>query len=207
MRAPRSESWSGSFAGHGSGALGRRSCTIPRIAFTSGNFCGDCAGVCGARRRLYPDRYDVRHLRGMRSLRDFDDQITARYSRLSRCPGLLHSGRCRASGRSHCRSHADPAFAGRSVYSRTAAHSRKAAAEFAHYVTLRPLMAAIAPSWPTPNGYDGRWAERQAIAFLQRMERGDSPKLRSHSAIPQCGWIIMFLSGRGYGLKCAALSF
>ena len=23
-----------------------------------------------------------------------------------------------------------------------------------------------------PNGYDGRWAERQAIAFLQRIERG-----------------------------------
>ncbi len=40
----------------------------------------------GLRRRmrrkaaLYPERYDVRHLRGMRSLRDFDDQITARYS-------------------------------------------------------------------------------------------------------------------------------
>ena len=24
------------------------------------------------------------------------------------------------------------------------------------------------------NGYDGRWAERQAIAFLQRVERGES---------------------------------
>ena len=29
---------------------------------------------------LYPGRYDVRYLRGMRSMRDFDDQITARYS-------------------------------------------------------------------------------------------------------------------------------
>src|SRR6516165_5874142 len=28
---------------------------------------------------LYPDRYDTRHLRGIRSLREFDDQITARY--------------------------------------------------------------------------------------------------------------------------------
>jgi len=42
--------------------------------------------LLGLRRRilrkaaLYPDRYDVRYLRGMRSLRDFDDQITARYS-------------------------------------------------------------------------------------------------------------------------------
>jgi len=24
-----------------------------------------------------------------------------------------------------------------------------------------------------PNGYDGRWAERQAIAFVQRVERGE----------------------------------
>jgi uncharacterized protein len=24
-----------------------------------------------------------------------------------------------------------------------------------------------------PNGYDGRWAERQAIAFIQRVERGE----------------------------------
>jgi hypothetical protein len=25
------------------------------------------------------------------------------------------------------------------------------------------------------DGYDGRWAERQAIAFLQRVQRGESP--------------------------------
>ena len=42
--------------------------------------------LLGLRRRilrkaaLYPGRYDVRYLRGMRSMRDFDDQITARYS-------------------------------------------------------------------------------------------------------------------------------
>src|SRR5271157_4721029 len=28
---------------------------------------------------LYPGRYDTRYLRGLRSLREFDDQITARY--------------------------------------------------------------------------------------------------------------------------------
>ena len=25
-----------------------------------------------------------------------------------------------------------------------------------------------------PNGYDGRWAERQAIAFIQRVEQGEA---------------------------------
>jgi predicted alpha/beta-fold hydrolase len=27
------------------------------------------------------------------------------------------------------------------------------------------------------NGYDGRWAERQAIAFIQRAERGEPVSL------------------------------
>jgi len=64
----------------------------------------------GLRRRmlrkaaLYPGRYDLRYLRGMRSLRDFDDQITARYSAFTTLrittPEPLPRG-----GGSHCRSH------------------------------------------------------------------------------------------------------
>src|SRR5208337_909315 len=39
-------------------------------------------GLCRRIQRkaaLYPEHFEVRHLRGVRSLRDFDDQITARY--------------------------------------------------------------------------------------------------------------------------------
>ena len=51
----------------------------------------------GLRRRmqrkaaLYPGVYDLRYLRGLRSLRDFDDQITARYCGFRRRSGLLHA--------------------------------------------------------------------------------------------------------------------
>jgi hypothetical protein len=34
-----------------------------------------------------------------------------------------------------------------------------------------------------PNGYDGRWAERQAIAFVQRVERGESVAAPTWAAI------------------------
>jgi predicted alpha/beta-fold hydrolase len=116
---------------------------------------------------LYPERYDGRYLRGVRSLRDFDDQITARYcgfrdaqdyytraaaarvvERITVSTLVLHA--------------ADDPFI--RVLPATCEKLRRnphvAYIETAHGGHCAFLAAA--------NGYDGRWAERQAVEFIQR---------------------------------------
>ncbi len=130
----------------------------------------------GLRRRmqrkaaLYPGVYDLRYLRGLRSLRDFDDQITARYC------GFLDSEDyyTRASASN--------------VVDRIAVPTLILHAEDDPFIRILPVTRAKLRQNPNityfetehgghcaflaeTNGYDGRWAERQAVAFLQRVER------------------------------------
>lgn len=131
----------------------------------------------GLRRRvrrkaaLYPGRYNLRHLRGLRSIREFDDKITARYC----------------------------GFADAEDYYNQAASSnvieRIAIPTLILHAADDPFMCVLRATrdklqrnpcirfvetehgghcafLADPNGYDGRWAERQAVAFLQRVERG-----------------------------------
>jgi predicted alpha/beta-fold hydrolase len=125
----------------------------------------------GLRRRfrrkaaLFPDRYDLKYLNNLRTIREFDDQITARYS----------------------------GFTGADDYYARASASR--VAEFITVPTLiihskddpfiRMLPETRAKLLANPNiqlletehgghcaflaeanGYDGRWAEQQCIQFL-----------------------------------------
>lgn len=120
---------------------------------------------------LYPGRYDVRYLRGLGSLREFDDQITARYC----------------------------GFAGAEDYYQRAASSRlldaiavptlvvhaqddpfiRVLPETAEKLARNPNITYVETEHgghcaflADANGYDGRWAERQMIAFLGRIDRG-----------------------------------
>ena len=56
-------------AGDGPCAFCRRVARIPPTASTSGNSCMDCAVRILRKADLYPGHYDVRYLRGLRSLR------------------------------------------------------------------------------------------------------------------------------------------
>jgi len=136
--------------------------------------------LLGLRRRilrkaaLYPDRYDVRYLRGMRSMRDFDDQITARYSgfRDARTttpappPALFLTASPFPRWCSTPRTILHPCAAG---------NPRQAAGQFAHYIYRDRARRTLRLS-RHPAGYDGRWAERQAIAFVQRAVREEPVK-------------------------------
>jgi len=131
----------------------------------------------GLRRRmlrkaaLYPGRYDVRYLRGMRSLRDFDDQITARYCGFSDAQDYY----TRAAAARVVDRIAVPTLilhAEDDPFIRVLPETRAKLRHNPHIAYVETARGGHCAFLAEPNGYDGRWAERQAIAFIQRVERG-----------------------------------
>ncbi|HZD33146.1 MAG TPA: alpha/beta fold hydrolase [Candidatus Angelobacter sp.] len=123
--------------------------------------------------KLYPDRYDTRYLRGLRSLREFDDQITARYCGFSDA----HDYYARAASSQFLDRIAVPTLILHSdddPFIRILPETRRKIAENPHITYLETVHGGHCAFLAEANGYDGRWAERQAIAFAQRVERGES---------------------------------
>ena len=119
---------------------------------------------------LYPGLYDPQYLRGLRSLRDFDDQITARYC------GFLDAEDyyTRASASNVVDRIAVPTLilhAADDPFIRILPASREKIERNPHITYIETKHGGHCAFLAEPNGYDGRWAERQAIAFLQRIER------------------------------------
>ena len=136
----------------------------------------------GLRRRmlrkaaLYPGRYDLRYLRGMRSLRDFDDQITARYSGFHDAQDYY----TRAAAARVVDRIAVPTLimhANDDPFIRVLPETREKLLHNPHITYVETLHGGHCAFLAEANGYDGRWAERQAIAFIQRAERGEPVSL------------------------------
>ena len=122
---------------------------------------------------LYPDRYDTRYLRGVRSLREFDDQVTARYC------GFLDAQDyyTRAASAQFLDRIAVPTLvlhAADDPFIRVIAETRDKLTRNPNITYFETANGGHCAFLAQANGYDGRWAERQAIAFLQRIERGES---------------------------------
>jgi len=136
----------------------------------------------GLRRRmrrkaaLYPERYDVRHLRGMRSLRDFDDQITARYSGFRDAQDYY----TRAAAARVVDGIAVPTLILHSLddpFIRVSPQTREKLLRNSNITYIETAHGGHCAFLADANGYDGRWAERQGISFLRRVERGEPVKL------------------------------
>ena len=144
----------------------------------------------GLRRRtlrkaaLFPDRYDVRHLRGMRSLRDFDDQITARYSGFRDAQDYY----TRAAAARVIDRIAVPTLVLHALddpFIRLLPETREKLQQNPHISFIETAHGGHCAFLSVPNGYDGRWAERQAIAFIQRIESGDPVRVPPNLASPK----------------------
>ena len=125
---------------------------------------------------LFPERYDVRHLRGMRSLRDFDDQITARYSGFRDAQDYYSQ----AAAARVVDAIAVPTLILHSLddpFIRVLPATREKLLHNLHITYVETTQGGHCAFLADANGYDGRWAERQAIAFLQRVERGAPVRL------------------------------
>lgn len=134
--------------------------------------------LLGLRRRmlrkaaLYPDRFDVRYLRGMRSLRDFDDQITARYSEFLNADDY-YTRAAAARVVDHITVPTLVLHALDDPFIRVLPDTREKLLRNPHIRYVETKHGGHCAFLAAARGYDGRWAERQAIAFLQRIERGE----------------------------------
>lgn len=122
---------------------------------------------------LYPDRYDTRYLQGIRSLRDFDDQVTARYCGFRDAQDYY----ARAASSQFLDRIAVPTLilhANDDPFIRVLPETRRKVLDNPCITYLETEHGGHCAFLADPNGYDGRWAERQAIAFVQRVQRGES---------------------------------
>src|SRR5581483_817256 len=116
----------------------------------------------------------VQHLNGMRSLRDFDDQITARYSGFRDAQDYY----TRAAAARVVACISVPTFILHSLddpFIRVLPETREKLLHNPAITYVETDHGGHCAFLAEPNGYDGRWAERQALSFLQRAERGIPP--------------------------------
>lgn len=117
--------------------------------------------------KLFPDRYDLQYLRGVRTIREFDDQITARYSGFTGADDYY----ARASSSNVIERIAIPAlvihaaddpFIKLTPESRTKLESNP---NITFIETARGGHCAFMAQ-ANGNGDDGRWAEKRLIEFV-----------------------------------------
>jgi uncharacterized protein len=134
----------------------------------------------GLRRRilrkaaLYPQRYRIgrREVSGLRSVREFDDCITAPYCGFRDAQDYYE----RAASAKVLHGIAIPTlilYAADDPFIRVLPETRQKLLRNPNITFVETEHGGHCAFLANANGYDGRWAERQAIAFIQRAERGE----------------------------------
>ena len=116
--------------------------------------------------QLYPGRYDVKYLRGLRSIREFDDQITARYCGFAGAQDYY----TRAASANVLERIAVPTLvlhAEDDPFIRVLPETRRKLEGNPHIKFIETASGGHCAFLAEPNGYDGRWAERQTVRFIQ----------------------------------------
>jgi predicted alpha/beta-fold hydrolase len=116
--------------------------------------------------QLYPGRYDLKYLRGLRSIRDFDDQITARYCGFANAQDYY----TRAASANVLDRIAVPTLvlhAEDDPFIRIQPETRQKLLNNPNIAFIETASGGHCAFLAEPNGYDGRWAERQTIRFVQ----------------------------------------
>jgi predicted alpha/beta-fold hydrolase len=115
---------------------------------------------------LYPDRYDQKYLRGLRSIRDFDEQITARYCGFAGAQDYY----TRAASANVLDRIAVPTLvlhAEDDPFIRILPETRQKLENNSNITFVETAAGGHCAFLAEPNGYDGRWAERQTVRFIQ----------------------------------------
>jgi uncharacterized protein len=119
--------------------------------------------------KFFPQNFDLGRLRGISSLRKFDDRITAFYCGFSGADDYY----ARASASNVVDRIAVPALilhAANDPFIRVTPQTREAILANPHinYIETEDGGHCAFVGQPDGNGYDGRWAERQVVDFVQR---------------------------------------
>ena len=135
----------------------------------------------GLRRRfqrkaaLFPDRYDLAHLRRFPSIREFDDKITARYEGFAGAEDYYQ----RASSSNVLQDIRIPTLVIHSSddpFIRVLPATREKLISNPSIKWLETSHGGHCAFLAEPNGYDGRWAERQLVDFIVGLERNTLEK-------------------------------
>ena len=126
----------------------------------------------GLRRRvrrkaaLYPGLYDPKYLQGLRSIRDFDEEITARYCGFAGADDYY----ARASSANVLERIKVPTLVLHAVddpFIRILPETRQKLLNNPNITFIETATGGHCAFLAEPNGYDGRWAERQTVRFIQ----------------------------------------
>lgn len=115
---------------------------------------------------LYPGRYDLKYLEGLSSIREFDEQITARYCGFAGADDYY----ARAASSKVLDRIAVPTLvlhADDDPFIRILPDTRKKLLANSHITFVETASGGHCAFMAQPDGHDGRWAEREAIAFVQ----------------------------------------
>lgn len=120
-----------------------------------------------AKAKLFPGQFDVKRLRGLRSLRDFDDKITAYYCGFEGAVDYY----ARAAASNVVDRIAVPGLilhAANDPFVRLIPETRNKIAANPNLTFVEAADGGHCSFIADPNGYDGRWAEQQVVDFLRR---------------------------------------
>lgn len=117
--------------------------------------------------RLFPDRYDAAHSRWFRSIREFDHEITARYSGFASADDYYD----RASSARVIHKIAVPTqilHALDDPFIRVLPETRAKLLANPNITYIETRHGGHCAFLEAPNGYDGRWAEKTSVEFIAR---------------------------------------
>ena len=118
--------------------------------------------------RLFPEHFDGRRARGVRSVREFDDKVTAPYCGFSSADDYYE----RSSASRVVDRIALPTLILHSTndpFIRITAQTRAKVAANPHISFHEAEDGGHCSFLADPTGYDGRWAEREAVEFLRHL--------------------------------------
>jgi predicted alpha/beta-fold hydrolase len=117
--------------------------------------------------KLFPDHFDVKRLDGVRSLRQFDDRVTAYYCGFTGAVDYY----ARASAANTIERVAVPGFilhAASDPFVKITQPTRDRIDSNPNLLYVETEDGGHCSFLASPNGYDGRWAERQVVEFLRQ---------------------------------------
>jgi predicted alpha/beta-fold hydrolase len=122
-----------------------------------------------AKARLFPGAFDTSRLRDVLSLRDFDDKITAHYCGFNGAADYY----ARAAAANVVDRIAVPALilhATNDPFIRILSETRRKILANPNITFIETEDGGHCSFLADPNGYDGRWAERQVVEFLRQFQ-------------------------------------
>jgi predicted alpha/beta-fold hydrolase len=135
------------------------------------NFCRNLQGRMRRKARIFPDVFDLKGLWKVWSIRAFDDRFTAPHHGFAGAADYYHRASAmrvidRVARPALIISAADDPFVPPEIF------RAPAVADNPHITTIITAHGGHCAFVAEPNGYDGYWAERTVVGFVERAARG-----------------------------------